>query len=118
MTLDDFFSGQSASRELFEAVRQAVDAAGPAEIRVTKSQVAFWRRKAFAWVWMPEKYLGRKAAPLVLTLGFRSRDPSPRWKSIIEPARGCFTHHLELYSAADIDEEVRRWLRQTWEAAG
>ncbi len=117
MTLDDFFSGQSASRDLFEAVRQAIEDIGPAEIRVTKSQVAFWRRKAFAWVWMPGQYLGRKAAPLVLTLGFRSCDPSPRWKSIVEPAPGRFTHHLELYSIADIDEEVRHWLRQDWETA-
>ncbi len=118
MTLDDFFSEQATSRELFEAVRQVIEAIGPAEVRVTKSQVAFRRRKPFAWVWMPEQYLRREAAPLVLTLGFRIRDPSPRWKSIVEPAPGRFTHHLELYSVADIDEEVRQWLRLAWEAAG
>ncbi len=122
MNLDDFFSGQPTSRELFEGVRRAIEAIGPAEIRVTKSQVAFApqegpRRRAFAMVWMPEQYLRRKAAPLVLTLLFRSRDLSPRWKSIVEPARGRFTHHLELYSARDIDEEVRTWLQKAWEDA-
>jgi hypothetical protein len=116
MTLDDFFSGQPESRDLFEAVRQAIEAIGPTEIRVTKSQVAFWRSKPFAWVWIPGQYLRRKAALLVLTLGFPSRDPSTRWKSIVEPAPSRFTHHLELYSVADIDEEVRHWLRQAWEA--
>ncbi len=118
MTLDEFFSGQDDSRELFEVVRRLVDEIGPAEVRVTKSQVAFWRRKAFAWVWMPSQYLHRKAAPLVLTLGFHSRNTSPRWKEIVEPHPGRFTHHLELYAAMDVDDEVRRWLQEAWTAAG
>ena len=117
MTLDEFFSGRAQSREIFEAVRQMVEAIGVAETRVSTSQVAFWRRKAFAWVWIPGQYLRGKAAPLVLTIGFAYRDPSPRWKSVVEPAPGHFTHHLELYSVADIDEDVRLWLRQAWEAA-
>ena len=117
MTLDEFFAGQAESRDLFEAVRHAVDAAGPATLRVMKSQIAFRRRKAFAWVWMPAQYLHRAAAPLVLTIGFRYRDTSPRWKEIVEPAPGRFTHHLELYSVDDIDDEVRGGLREAWIAA-
>jgi len=117
MTLDEFFSGQGESRELFEAVRRAVDEIGPAEVRVTKSQVAFCRRKAFAWVWMPSQYLRRKVAPLVLTLGFRHRNNSPRWKKVVEPYPGRFTHHLELNAAAEVDDEVRRWLHEAWMAA-
>lgn len=38
---------------------------------MTKSQVAFYRRKAFAWAWMPGKYLRGRGAPLVLTLALR-----------------------------------------------
>ncbi len=118
MTPDDFFLGQVESRAIFDAVRGAVDEIGPAEVRVTKSQVAFWRRKAFAWVWIPSQYLRRKAAPLVLTLGFRYRNNSPRWKKIVEPYPGRFTHHLELNSAEEVDDEVRRWLCEAWAAAG
>ncbi len=117
MTLDEFFSGQDESRQLFEVVQRAVDGIGPAELRVTKSQVAFWRRKAFAWVWMPAQYLRRKTAPLVLTFGFRYRNTSPRWKAIVEPRPGRFTHHLELYAVTEVDDEVRHWLREAWEAA-
>lgn len=117
MTLDAFFSTRPHSYALFAALRREIEALGAIDIRVGKSQVAFWRAKAVARVWIPEQYLGRTAAPLVLTLGFRSRDPSPRWKSIVEPAPGRFTHHLELYSAADIDDEVRGWLRRAWDAA-
>jgi hypothetical protein len=118
MTLDEFFAGQEDSRRIFDALYLAVDAVGPAEIRVTKSQVAFRRRKAFAWAWMPGTYLRGKHAPLVLTLSLSRRDSSPRCKEIVEPTPGRFTHHLELRSAADIDGQVRSWLQEAWESAG
>lgn len=66
---------------------------------------------------MPGKYLRGKTASLVLTLSFRFRDASPRWKQIVEPTPGRLTHHLELYSATDIYEEVRAWLQAAWQAA-
>ena len=67
--------GYDESRALFDTLRDAVDVIGTAELQVTKSQIAFRRRKAFAWAWIPGKYLRGKTAPLVLTLSFRSRDP-------------------------------------------
>lgn len=47
-----------------------------------------------------------------------SRDESPRWKEIVEPALGHFMHHLELRDPAELDDEVHGWLRRAWEAAG
>jgi len=118
MTLNEFFAGRERSRELFDALSRAVEALGPTELRVTKSQIAFRRRQAFAWAWIPGTYLRGEHAPLVLTISFRRRDASPRWKEIVAPAPGRFTHHLELYSTADLDDEVRAWLHQAWETAG
>jgi hypothetical protein len=66
---------------------------------------------------MPGAYLRGQVAPLVLTLPFRHRGPSPRWKEIVEPHPGRFTHHLELRSSAEIDDEVRAWLQEAWTAA-
>jgi hypothetical protein len=43
---------------------------------------------------------------------------SPRWKEIVEANPGRFTHHLELYSKDDVDEELRSWLQDAWTAAG
>jgi len=117
LILEDFFAGQPDSRQIFEALRAAIDALGPAEVRVTKSQVAFRRRRAFAWAWMPGAYLRGDVAPLVLTFSFRHRDPSPRWKQVVEPYPGRFTHHLELHCIAEIDDEVRAWLQEAWSAA-
>jgi hypothetical protein len=118
MTLDEFFVGQEDSRRIFETLRSVVDALEPAQLRITKSQIAFRRRRVFAWAWMPGKYLRGKHAPLVFTLSFHHQDLSPRWKEIVEPSPGRFTHHLELHSSADIDDEVRSWLQQAWVEAG
>jgi hypothetical protein len=118
MTLDDFFRDRDGSRRIFDALGAAVDSAGPAEVRVTKSQVAFRRRIAFAWAWMPDVYLGPGHAPLVLTVALRRRDASPRWKQVVEPVPGRFTHHLELSCPEEIDDEVRAWLEEAWQAAG
>ncbi|HEU0297204.1 MAG TPA: DUF5655 domain-containing protein [Anaerolineales bacterium] len=85
MTLDKYFKGEDESRKLFESLRGVIDSIGTAEIRVTKSQVAFHRRKAFAWAWMPGKYLRGKRAPLVLTVSLHHKDPSPRWKQVVQP---------------------------------
>ncbi len=118
MTLDEFFAGREDSRTLFDSLHRAIDSVGPARLRVTKSQVAFRRRRAFAWAWVPGQYLrGRQLPPLVLTVALRRRHPSARWKEIVEPISGRFTHHLELRSTAEIDEEVRSWLREAWEGA-
>jgi hypothetical protein len=118
MTLDEYFAGHAASRKLFEGLRAMIESIGAADIRVTKSQVAFYRSKPFAWAWIPGKYLRGQAAPLVLTLSFDRQDVSPRWKEIVAPAPGRFTHHLEVYSSADIDDEVRGWLQEAWTRAG
>lgn len=117
MTPEQFFEGQALSRRLFESVRDTIKVIGDAEMRVTKSQIAFCHRKTFAWVWMPGKYLHGPCAPLVLTLSLSHRDSSPRWKEIVEPSPGHFTHHLELYALIDIDDKVRSWLREAWIAS-
>ena len=100
MTLDGLFAGHDDSRVLFEAVREAVESVGPVGLRVSTSQVAFRRRTGFAFVWMPGMYLHTGDVPLVLTVGLRRRDASPRWKQVVEAAPGRFTHHLELRSAS------------------
>ncbi|MBK7216983.1 MAG: hypothetical protein IPH95_07965 [Candidatus Promineofilum sp.] len=98
-------------------MRQAVEALGPVELRVGKSQVSFRRRIAFAWAWMPDRYLGPGHAPLVLSVALRRRDASPRWKEIVEPAPGRFMHHLELRAPDEIDDDVRRWIAEAYAIA-
>ena len=117
MILEQFFAGHEDSAVIFDALRRAVAAIGPAELRVSKSQISFRHRKAFAWAWMPAMYLRGPRPPLVLTVALRRRDASPRWKEVVEPYPGRFIHHLELRSAAEVDDEVRAWLREAWALA-
>lgn len=118
MTLDEYFTGYGDAKWLFDALREQIDALGTFEVRVSKTQISFRRKRAFAWVWIPEKHLGRRMAPLVLSLSLPARDPSPRWKEIIEPYPGRFMHHLELYTPDEIDGEVREWLRAAYKWVG
>ena len=117
MTLDEFFDERPEARIIFDVLRAAIESLGPVEMRVSKSQVAFRRRVGFAYAWTPDRYLAGERPPLVLTIGLRRRDDSARWKQVVEPAPGRFTHHLELHSADEIDAEVLGWLREAWTAA-
>lgn len=117
MTLDEYFNEAALPRRLFEAVAQEISRFGKVRVGVSKSQVAFRRRKNVAVVWMPGKYLKEPVAPLVLTLSFAEKDSSPRWKQVIQASTNSFTHHLELYRVEDIDTQVQAWLRSAWEAA-
>lgn len=113
MDLTEFFKDFDKSREIFNFLFERISQYGDIELRVTKSQIAFVKRNPFAWVWIPERYLKRRnLAPLVLTLVFPHKHPSPRWKEIVEPRPGSFTHHLELHTIEDIDTEVEELLLQ------
>lgn len=118
LTLDEYFAGWPRSRRLFDLLSQELAEIGPAQVRVSKSQVAFYRKRAFAWAWIPGKYLGGETAPLVLSVRLSQQDASPRWKQVIQPTPGRFMHHLELWSAEAIDGEVRAWLEEVWRQAG
>ena len=114
MTLDEFFDGYEPSRAIFNALRESVEAIGPAEMGVSKSQIAFRRRMAFAWAWVPDRYLRGGHAPLVLSVSLRRHDASPRWKEVVEPSPGRFMHHLELRDVGEIDGEVCQWLAEAY----
>jgi hypothetical protein len=118
ITPGDFFADNPAGEELFDEIRRVIDSIGKSMMRVSKSQIAFRRKRNFAIVWWPRQYLKRATAPLVLTLSLSERDPSPRWKEITEAAPRRFTHHLELRQKHDIDGQVKDWLREAWGAAG
>jgi hypothetical protein len=106
------FEGYPDAAAIFAAVKTAVAKAGGGETKVGKSQIAFRRDLAFAWVWRPGRYLRGKVAPLVVSIRLGRRDASTRWKQIFEPYPGRFMHHLELRSREEVDGEVQDWLTE------
>jgi hypothetical protein len=118
MESSEFFAGQPLGLAVYERVRSIVEGFVPVEVRVSKSQVAFRRRRGFAYLWMPGMYLANPAAEVVLSIALRRRIESPRWKEVVRPAPTTWMHHLEIREVAELDEEVAGWLREAAEGAG
>jgi hypothetical protein len=116
-TLEQYLVDHPGSAALLRALRRILAQVGPVDEQLTKSQLAFRRTRIVAWAWAPGQYRQGRGAPLVLSFDFSSRDRSPRWKEVVKIRPGRFMHHLELWSAEDLDDEVTAWLRLAWEAA-
>ena len=74
MTPEEYFDGHPLALAVFGAVRALIDGMGGADIRATKSQVAFRRRRGYAYVWLPGRYLAHPAADVVLSIGLGRHD--------------------------------------------
>lgn len=117
-TAEDFLADSPLGGEALAWVRGTLAAEGEFGERVGRSQVAFRRRRGFAWLWLPGRYLAHPHAEVVLSLALGHRDPSPRFKEVVHPSPRHWTHHLELHDAADLDDEVAGWLREAYGRAG
>lgn len=116
-TPEEFFDGFPDGLSLYQAIAQTIRQIGPATVRVTKSQIAFRRRKGFAFVWRPGQYV-RSDVPAVLSLVLPYEIASHRFKSVVHPAAGVWMHHLELRTIDEVDDEVRGWLNEAYRNAG
>jgi hypothetical protein len=114
---EDFFGDHPGARAVFEELCVILDRLGPFDVRITKSQVAFRRRRTFAYVWLPGRYLRRPRAEVVLSIALGRHDQSPRFKEVACPAPGRWMHHLEIHGLGDLDDEVVGWLREAADRA-
>lgn len=112
-----FFAGSPVGLAVYHAVDEAIREIGAATVRTTKSQVAFARRRGFAYLWAPGRWLRRPAAEVVLSIALGRNESSPRFKEVVHPSRAIWMHHLEVHGAADIDAEVIDWLREAYAGA-
>jgi hypothetical protein len=104
--------------EVYDALVGVVDDAGPATLRVSRTQLAFRRRTGFCWLWLPGAHLGRPLPVVVVSVALDHPDDSPRWKQVVRVGGRRWMHHLEVRSAGEVDEEVARWVAQAYELAG
>jgi hypothetical protein len=116
-TPEDYFGDDALGLAVFARVHAALVAARPdVTVRVTRSQVAFRRRRGFAYLWRPGRYLRHPAADVVLSLALDERLASPRFKEVVHP--GPWMHHLEIHVLEDVDDEVLGWLDAAAAGAG
>lgn len=118
MTPDEYLADSALGRSVFETVHEVVSSFGDVEVRTTSSQIALRRRRGFAYLWLPGRYLARPQAEVVLSVALDRELTSPRFKEVAHPAPRIWQHHLEVRDVADLDDEVRDWLRAAYDAAG
>lgn len=114
----EFFAGHPLGLAVFERLQADLGPLGDVEVRVSTSQVTFSRRRGFAHVWLPGRYLAHPGADVVLSVALRRRIDSPRWKQVVEPRPGRWMHHLEVTDVAEVDAEVLSWVREAADCAG
>jgi len=115
---EDLFAGHPLALAVLDRVRAILEAAGPLEIRTTRSQVAFRRARGFAYLWRPGQYLAGAVAPVVLSVALGRHDPSPRFKEVAHPSSRHWMHHLEIRAVGEVDDEVVAWLIEAADRAG
>ncbi len=118
MTPEDFFAGHPLGVSVFRKVQASVRGFGDVQVRTTKSQVAFRRKRGFAYLWIPGQYLRNATAEVVLSVALGRPDASSRFKQVVHPTPKHWIHHLEIHDISDIDDEVVGWIREAAERAG
>ena len=115
---EEFFAGPPDASQIYDTVRARAERLGPVEVRTTRRQAAFRRRRGFAYLWLPGRWLRNPPAEVVLSLALDHRVPSARFKQVVRPSPRTRVHHLEVRDVADIDDEVSGWLSDAYRGAG
>jgi predicted transport protein len=111
---DDLLAGQYAGREALRPVYDALEAQArklgkDVEISPKKTSVAFRRSKNFAVVTPASK------TRIDLGLNLKGTAPTPR---LLEEKPGSMcTHKVKLESPADLDAELKAWLKAAYDKA-
>ena len=114
---EDLFRGFPDGLAICHRVQQVISTIGTASVAVTKSQLAFRRRRGFAYVWRPGQYVDSEV-PAVLSLALSHEVTSDRFKSVVHPSKSIWMHHIELCDVSQVDDEVRGWLADAYSSAG
>ena len=111
---DELLVGQYAGKELLRPVYAALAAyAGSlgkdVEISPKKTSVAFRRSKNFAVV--------TPASKTRIDLGLNLKGTDPTSRLLAEKPGSMCTHKVKLESAADLDAELKAWIKSAYELA-
>lgn len=107
--LDAWFVGRVPEmRAIFDAVLAAIRALGPVTVLPEKSRIAFQTRMSFAQLTPRRAWVD---GHVVLA----RRLEHPRFRRIDSISAKNHVHHFRLASPAEVDDEVRSWLREAYE---
>lgn len=105
-----FFENKEPEYRLYQALEREICTRFPVEqIRVQKSQIAFWGRHPFAIVSL-RRVKGAPKHSILVTFGLEYRLESSRIAVAVEPYPNRWTHHVPLGEASEIDAEMMAWI--------
>lgn len=114
-TPEDVFATSPTGLEVYRRLNDELRGLD-VDVRPTRSQIAFRRRRGFAFLWDPNRYLS-STVPVVLSVALPYRLTSARVKEIVPTTSRTWLHHIELTSPDDLDDELLGWVRTAYAAA-
>jgi hypothetical protein len=109
-SVEKFLAGKSQyAISLYEHFSVLVHDCGPVKIAPAKTRIGFQVRMIFAAVNKLSDH--GLEAHVVLT----RRLERPRFRRIETVTPKCYVHHFRIESLSDLDEEVRSWLRESYQ---
>jgi len=118
-SIEEMLSDRPELQALFEHISSFIVSLADVEPVARKTHVAYRRRRAFAWIWLPPMWIRkqpRQSVTLAFSLDHRVSDP--RIKESVEPYPGRFMHHVVIGTPSDLDERVESWVREAYDLAG
>lgn len=111
---DDLLAGQYAGRETLRPLYDALEAHArtlgkDVDISPKKTSVAFRRSKNFA--------VATPASKTRIDLGLNLRGTAPTTRLLEEKPGSMCTHKVKLESPADLDADVKAWLKAAYDKA-
>lgn len=115
---EEFLRESPGGIDVYETVLDALRTVAPdVQVRTSRSQIAFHRRRGFAYLWRPGQYLRHPRTAIVLSIALPRRVHSSRFAEVAHPAPSTWMHHVDINGVEDIDDEVRAWLAEAALAA-
>ena len=112
--LAEFLSRKSPhSRMLFFHLLEAFDEIGLVEAYATKTMVGFRRKRNFSYIIQ----FGKGFIDMLLPLKEPYED-NLCFRKITMPGDGAYNHHVRIMEVADINEEVRFYMKKAFDLAG
>lgn len=111
VVLDEIYSGPKASlRPIHDKLMEAISQFGEFEIAPKKGYVSLRRKKQFAM-------LG-PATNTRFELGINIKNLAGDERLITQPAGSMCNYKVKLTQAFEVDDEIIRWIREAFDAAG
>jgi len=113
-TPEDVFAASPIGLEIYRRLTDELRGLD-VDVRPTRSQIAFRRRRGFAFLWDPNRYRS-SPVPVVLSVALPYWLTSTRVKEIVQTTSRTWLHHIELNSLDDLDDELLGWVRTAYAA--